>query len=60
MLDDEYTFAIKAVKSRYTIALDIEGTYNIKTRKYTVGKALGQIIVDRKLSPACIPKKAVD
>lgn len=58
MLDDEYTFAIKAVKSRYTAALDIEVSYNIKTRKYTFKKALGQITIDRKLSPAGVPKKA--
>jgi len=58
VLDNEFTFAIKAVKSRYTAALDIEGSYNIKTRKYTFKKALGQIAIDRKLSPAGVPKKA--
>lgn len=57
--DDEYEFAIKAVKSRYTAPLDIEGSYNFKTRKYTFKKALGQITIDRKQSPASIPKKAL-
>lgn len=60
MLADEYTFAIKAVKSRYTAALDMEGSYNIKKRKYTFKKVLGQITIDRKLSPAGIPKKATN
>ncbi len=59
-LDDESIFVIKAVKSRYTAALDIEGSYNIKTQKYTFKKALGQITIDRKLSPTGIPKKAVE
>ena len=59
MSDDEYKFAIKTVKSRYTAALEIEGSYNIKTRKYTFKKALGQITIDRKLNPAGTPKKVV-
>ena len=59
MSDDEYVSAIKTVESRYTAALDIEGAYDIKTRKQTFKKALGQITVDRKQSPADTPQKAV-
>lgn len=57
---DEYRFSFNSVKSRYTAALDVEGTYNIKTQKYAFIKSLGQTAIDRETSPAGIPKEATD
>ena len=46
IMDNDYLFSVKSVKSRSIAAVEINGSYNIKTRQFTFTKALNQIIID--------------
>lgn len=57
--DDECSFKIESVKSRYTAALNMEASYSLKTKKYTLKKTISQTSLDTKNNPPGTPTRSI-